>query len=193
MMGTVNIRVEGLLAGCVRASACFVLLVLLAVTLWLPTTSLAADCAGPGKFGVNSADQANKVGYPENDSSPVGLVQRAVGVYSVNYVNNINYCITPGADFGEWCRLVQWTVCSPFHSRTGAICLDRISNRGEGIPSYFGILSPWKKMGAFVSQHRNVDVSHLDLSSGGILIVPRCRAGLGFPNHLLTLNFGLKL
>ena len=153
-MGTANIRVDGLLAGCVRASVCIAFLVLLAVTLWLPASSLAASFAGPGELGVSSADQANKAGYPENDSSPVGLVQGAVGVYSVNYINNINYCITPGADFGEWCRLVQWTVCSPFHSRTGAICLDRISHRGEGIPSYFGILSPWKKMGAFVSQRR---------------------------------------
>ena len=192
MMGMANIRVDCLLAGCVRASVCIALLVLLAVTLWLPASSLAASFAEPGELGVSSADQANKAGYPENDSSPVGLVQGAVGVYSVNN-NNYHYCITPGAEFGEWCRLVQWTASSPFHSRTGAICLDRISNRGEGIPSYFGILSPWKKMGAFVSQHRNVDASHLDLSSGGILVVPRCREGLGFPNHLLTLNFGLKL
>ena len=190
-MGSVDIRVN-CLAGCVRASACVVLLVLMAVSLWLPTTTLAADYVGPGKLGVSSADQANKVGYPENDSSPIGLVQGAVGVFSVNYIHN-NYCITPGADFGAWCRLVQWTASSPFHSRTGAICLDRISHRGEGMPSYSGILSPWKRMGAFVSQHRNVDASHLDLSSGGILIVPACRAGWGIPDHLLTLNPGLKL
>ena len=82
MMGTANIRVDGLLAGCVRASVCIAFLVLLAVTLWLPASSLAASFAGPGELGVSSADQANKAGYPENDSSPVGLVQGAVGVYS---------------------------------------------------------------------------------------------------------------
>jgi len=192
MMGMANIRVDCLLAGCVRASSCDALLVLLAVTLWLPASSLAASFAEPGKLGVSSADQADQVGYPENDSSPVGLVQRAAGVCSVNN-NNYHYCITPGAEFGEWCRLVQWTASSPFHSRTGAICLDRISHRGEGMPHSSGILSPANRRGELVSQHRKADASYLDLPNGGISTSSDYRAGLKIPNHLYRLNFGLQI
>ncbi len=191
MMGTANIRVDGLLAGCVRASVCIAFLVLLAVTLWLPASSLAASFAGPGELGVSSADQANKAGYPENDSSPVGLVQGAVGVYSVNN-NNYHYCITPGAEFGEWCRLVQWTASSPFHSRTGAICLDRISHQGEGMPHSLGILSLTNRRGDLVSQHRKDDASCLELPNGGISTSSGYRAGLKISNHLHRLNFGLQ-
>ena len=184
-------RLDALLHGCVRAFACITLLVLLAVTLWLPASSLAASFAEPGELGVSSAAQANKAGYPENDSSPVGLVQRAVGVYSVNN-NNYHYCITPGAEFGEWCRLVQWTASSPFHSRTGAICLDRIRHRGEGMPHSSGILSPANRRGDLVSQHRKADASYLELPNGGISISSDYRAGLKIPNHLHRLNFGLQ-
>ena len=186
-MGMANIRVDCLLAGCVRASVCIAFLVLLAITLWLPASSLAASFAEPGELGVSSADQANKAGYPENDSSPVGLVQGAVGVYSVNN-NNYHYCITPGAEFGEWCRLVQWTASSPFHSRTGAICLDRISYRGEEMPGVPGILSPAHRLGDLLSERRNDDVPRLEFR-----ISPDFRGELSVLDRGYGLTFGLQI
>ena len=160
---------EALLSGGVRASAYVVLLVLLTVTLWLPTAS-----ADAGESGTANADEAERVENSKIILGQDGAAQGGVGVCSVN---NHNYCITPEADFREWRRLVQWTASSRFHSRTGAICLNLVSRQGEEMPSITGILSPSYKRGGVSSQYRKDDVSPESQSPAGPG-VPRVIAGL---------------
>lgn len=133
---------EALLSGGIRASAYVVLLVLLAVTLWLPTASADAGDTGPA-----NADETGRVEYSEIIPGQNGSVQGGVGVCSVN---NHNYCITPEADFREWCRLVQWTASSRFQSRTGAICLNLVSRQGDEMSLIAGVFSPSHKFGRIV-------------------------------------------
>lgn len=173
-------RLDALLHGCVRAFACVVLLVFLAVTLWLPTIS-----SNTGEGGVTGADEAGRVECSDKVPSQAGLVQGAVGVCSVN---NHNYCIAPEAEFGEWCRLVQWTASSRLNSRTGAICLDRISYRGEEMPGVPGILSPAHRLGDLLSERRNDDVSRLEFR-----ISPDFRGELSVLDRGYGLTFGLQI
>ena len=178
-------RLEALLHGCVRAFACAVLLVFLAVTLWLPTIS-----ANAGGGGVASVDEAGRVECSNKVPSQAGLVQGAVGVCSVN---NHNYCIAPEAEFGEWCRLVQWTASSPLNSRTGAICLDRSSYRGEEMPGIPGILSLAKRPGGSLSARQNDDATCLESVCSGFRISPDYRGELSVLNHGYGLTFGLQI
>ena len=173
-------RFEALLHGCNRAFACAVLFVFLAVTLWLPAISANVE-----KGGVTCADEAGRVEFFDNVPSQAGLVQGAVGVCSVN---NHNYCIASEAEFGEWCRLVQWTASSPLNSRTGAICLDRISYRGEEMPGVPGILSPAHRLGDLLSERRNDDVSRLEFR-----ISPDFRGELSVLDRGYGLTFGLQI
>ena len=154
-------RFEALLHGCNRAFACAVLFVFLAVTLWLPTISSNVE-----KGGVTCADEAGRVEFFDNVPSQAGLVQGAVGVCSVN---NHNYCITSEADFGEWCRLVQWTFSSRFQSRTGAICLNLILCRGKEMPSIAGSLPSSNISGGVLSHDRKDNLS----SRESVFAMPR--------------------
>ena len=157
-------RIEALLRGCNRAFALVVLFVFLAVTLWLPAIS-----ANEEKAGVTWADGTGRVEFFDKVPSQAGLVQGTVGVCSVY---NHNYCITSEADFGEWCRLVQWTSSSRFQSRTGAICLNLILRRGKEMPSIAGSL-PFSNILGGISSHVRDDIS----SRESVFVMPRGSLG----------------
>ena len=157
-------RIEALLRGCNRAFALVVLFVFLAVTLWLPAIS-----ANEEKVGVTWVDGTGRVEFFDKVPSQAGLVQGTVGVCSVY---NHNYCITSEADFGEWCRLVQWTSSSRFQSRTGAICLNLILRRGKEMPSIAGSLPFSNMLGGVFSQDRD-DIS----SRESVFAMPRGSLG----------------